>query len=137
MFISLQTALGTGIPAGIVDVAHDTLARVALGPRRVPGGERVLAAETLVRLGSRHGLDALAAMAADPAVLHTVDPRHVTVLDVDAHPTELVIKEARADTARDTLAKLDDVVADPTLDAAARDQAARVRAAFRRHVENR
>lgn len=134
-FIVLQTALGTRIPSEIIDVAHHTLMDIALGPRRVPGGERILAAETLVRLGSEHGLDAFAAMADDPYMLHTIDPLRLPMSEIGDMPAQFEFEDARADTGRDTLAKLDAVVADVTLDAAVRQQVARVRAALQRLMD--
>ncbi|MFC5723966.1 NACHT domain-containing protein [Streptomyces gamaensis] len=124
-FIALQTALGTGITPEAADAARATLAGVALGSRKVPGEERLLAAE------------ALAALAEDPDVLDTLNQWHFFPQGLrppGAPPSLYELDHVRSRTRRDTVAKLDAVLRDPTLDEAFRREAAGVRRAFGRLI---
>ncbi|CAM5639104.1 hypothetical protein STAFG_0152 [Streptomyces afghaniensis 772] len=143
-FVALQAALGTKVPAEAAEAARTTLVDVALGSGRGPGEQRVLAAETLSRLGDERGLTALTALAEDPDLLDAVDPLHrdapgptfmspsLELWDGDGGGVSFARRRSRLDTAR----KLTAVMRDPTLDPAVRREAARVRRAFGRLIKD-
>lgn len=133
-FIALQAALGTRISPETAAAARETLVRAALGPRRIPGRERVLAAETLVGLGDERGLDAFRAMAEDPRRLDTLDPWHMPLMDFSrvAPPSPQEMEETRRRTRRDTVARLDAVIRAAAPGAAVRPYATRARSSFGR-----
>jgi hypothetical protein len=143
-FVALQAALGTKVPAAAAEAARTTLVDVALGSGRIPGEQRVLAAETLSRLGDERGLAALTALAEDPDLLDTVDPLHrdaagptfmspsLELWDGDGGGVSFARRRSRLDTAR----KLTAVMCDPTLDPAVRREADRVRRAFGRLIKD-
>ncbi|MGW2834958.1 NACHT domain-containing protein [Streptomyces sp. NPDC001286] len=134
-FVTLQAALGTLVPAQAAHAAQATLARVALSRRRVSGEQRLLAAETLCRVGDERGLEALRAMAENPQQLDVIDQWH-TPFRLQAMPyifapiTPYEAEIMRRHSRSDTNAKLEQVMRDPTLPETAREEAARVRAAF-------
>ncbi|MGW7043246.1 NACHT domain-containing protein [Streptomyces avermitilis] len=134
-FVALQAALGTLVPAEAAEAARATLAAVALSGRRVAGEQRVLAAETLCRVGDVRGIEALRAMAEDPKQLDILDQLHTPVRMQVAGTVfaPITLYEADAmqrDSRRDTKAKLEAVMRDPTLPEAVRREAGQVRAAF-------
>ncbi|MBB5119380.1 NACHT domain-containing protein [Streptomyces eurocidicus] len=133
-FIALQAALGTRISPETAAAARETLVRAALGPRRIPGRERVLAAETLAGLGDERGLDAFRAMADDPRRLDTLDPWHMPLTDFTraAPPSPYEMDETRRRTRRDTVARLDAVIRAAAPGAATRLYASRARSSFGR-----
>ncbi|MDH6502512.1 hypothetical protein M2156_008822 [Streptomyces sp. SAI-149] len=134
-FVTLQAALGTLVPAQAADAARATLARVALSGRRISGEQRLLAAETLCRVGDERGLEALRAMAEDPQQLDVIDQWHAP-FRLQAMPyifapiTPYEVEIMRRDSRRDTESKLEAMMRDPTLPEMARGEAGRVRVAF-------
>ncbi|MFK8908023.1 NACHT domain-containing protein [Streptomyces sp. YS-3] len=134
-FVLLQVALGTRVPAEAAEAARATLAAIALSGRTVAGEQRVLAAETLCRMGDERGIEALRAMAADPGRLDTLDQWHTPLrlqmcdfVFAPITPYELAVM--RKSSRSDTKAKLESLTRDPNLDETVRRQAARTRAAF-------
>ncbi|WP_189268276.1 hypothetical protein [Streptomyces fuscichromogenes] len=119
-FVTLQAALGTLVPVEAADAARATLAAVDLSRRRVSGELRVLAAETLCRVGDERGIEALRAMAEDPKQLDVLDQWHIpdrlqAVPRVFAPITPYEAEAIQRDSSRDTKSEPEAVMRDPTL----------------------
>ncbi|MEU9413638.1 hypothetical protein AB0E08_49220 [Streptomyces sp. NPDC048281] len=134
-FVALQAALGTLVPAEAAQAARATLAAIASSGRRVAGEQRVLAAETLCRVGDARGIEALRAMTQDPERLDVLDQWHtpirmqmpsMAIAPIMPHEADAM----RRDSRRDTKSKLEALMCDATLPEAVRREAAQVRAAF-------
>ncbi|QXJ20799.1 hypothetical protein AGRA3207_001574 [Actinomadura graeca] len=154
-FVALQARSGTAVPDEISTAALSTLVAVATSPptRAVTGCERVLAADTLLRIDDERGVTALEDIAKDPDIIDVVDPwnlrsHHLQSLLFALIPLILYWPQlavlslpliffgpfdhvrARSISRRETIAALGALFRNPVFRSEARVQAARALSAF-------